>query len=214
MGVTPWPSIEFTIWFLKRSSGRVLINEYLPILYFCTKIKAKNIWAAIPSKSATWLQLYVHQHHYTSIKHQTRSVWLFVIHQLIRWYQVEAAPSAVEAEPEPAAPAAVTGIEARREAYMRLPVDPALLTTSKCKGPPARHNVPAKSTVTPRPGPKVWFPTFQCFCTHARNTCANKNLPCRLRRRLFRCPWRSLTRPPRRACTQPSKWQVRSYRFP
>ncbi len=33
---------------------------------------------------------------------------------------MEAAPSAVEAEPEPAA---VTGIEARREAYMRRPIN-------------------------------------------------------------------------------------------
>ncbi len=223
MGVTPWPSIELTIWFLKRSSERVLINEYLPILYFCTKIKAQNIWAAIPSKTATWLQSYVHQHHSTSIQHQTRSVWLFVIHQLIRWYQVEAAPSAVEAEPEPAAPAAATGIEARREAYMRLPVDPALLTTSKCKGPPARRNVPAKSTVTPRPGPKVWFPTFKCFCSvlYARTKHLRKHksarqassqaLPLSLD---IVDATSSSSQPPRRACTQPSKWQVRSYRLP
>ncbi len=106
---------------------------------------------------------------------------------------MEAAPSAVEAEPEPAA---ATGLEARREAYMRRPVDPALLTTTKCKGPPARRNVPAKTNSREKPRPKVRFPTFQCLCTHARNTCANTDLPGRCRRRLFRYPWRSLARPP------------------
>jgi hypothetical protein len=85
----------------------------------------------------------------------------------------------VEEEPAPA-----TGIEARREAYMRRPVDPALLTTTKCKGPPARRTVPAKSSVTPKP--KVGIPAFQCFCTHARYTCGNTDLPGRRRRRHFR----------------------------
>ncbi len=37
--------------------------------------------------------------------------------------------------------------------------------------------------------------TFQCFCTHARNTCANTNLSGRRPRRLFRCPRKLLTRP-------------------
>ncbi len=61
---------------------------------------------------------------------------------------MEAAPSAMEAEPEPAA---ATGLEARREAYMLRPVDPALLTTTKCKGPPARRNVPAKTNSSEKP---------------------------------------------------------------